>query len=37
MQTAYIYYHKCDWIYKNRSKSHITSYEIINFKDYIAL
>ena len=24
----------CDWIYGNRSKSHIGSYEIINFKDY---
>jgi len=27
----------CDWIYGNRSKSHIGSYEIINFKDFKAL
>ena len=27
----------CDWIYRNRSKSHIGSYEIINFKDFKAL
>jgi len=24
----------CDWIYGNRSKSHIGSYEIIDFKDH---
>ena len=24
----------CDWIYGDRSKSHIRSYEIIDFKDY---
>jgi len=24
----------CGWIYGNRSKSHIGSYEIINFKDF---
>ena len=24
----------CDWIYGNHSKSHIGSYEIIDFKDY---
>jgi len=24
----------CDWIYGNRSKSHIGSYEIIDFKDF---
>ena len=23
---------KCDWIYGNRSKSHVESYEIIDFK-----
>jgi len=27
----------CDWIYGNRSKSHIESYEIINFKDFKTL
>ena len=26
--------HKCDWIYRNHSKSHIESYEIIDSKDY---
>ena len=30
-------YHICDWIYRNRSKSHIGSYEIIDFKDFKAL
>ena len=24
----------CDWIYGNRSKSHIGSYEIIDFEDF---
>ena len=24
----------CDWIYENRSKSHIGNYEIIDFKDF---
>ena len=24
----------CDWIYGNRSKSHIGSYEIIDFKNF---
>ena len=28
---------KCDWIYGNRSKSHIGSYEIIDFKDFNTL
>ena len=28
---------KCDWIYGNHSKSHIGSYEIIDFKDFKAL
>jgi len=27
----------CDWIYGNRSKSHIGNYEIIDFKDFKAL
>ena len=27
----------CDWIYGNQSKSHIRSYEIIDFKDFNAL
>jgi len=27
----------CDWIYGNRSKSDIGSYEIIDFKDLNAL
>ena len=27
----------CDWIYGNRSKLHIKSYEIIGFKDFKAL
>ena len=27
----------CDWIYGNRSKSHIGSYEIIDFKDFNTL
>ena len=27
----------CDWIYGNHSKSHIGSYEIIDFKDFNAL
>ena len=27
----------CDWIYGNHSKSHIGSYEIINFKDFKTL
>jgi len=27
----------CDWIYENRSKLHIKSYEKINFKDFNAL
>ena len=26
----------CDWIYGIRSKSHIGSYEIVNFKDFSA-
>ena len=29
-------YKKCDWIYGNRSKSHIGSYEMIDFKDFKA-
>ena len=29
--------HICDWIYGNRSKSHIGSYEIIDFKDFNTL
>ena len=29
--------HKCDLIYRNRSKSHIGSYEIIDFKDFNTL
>ena len=29
--------YNCDWIYGNRSKLHIGSYEIINFKDFKAL
>jgi len=28
---------KYDWIYGNRSKSHIGSYEIIDFKDFNTL
>ena len=28
---------KCDWIYGNRSKSHIGSYEIIDSKDFNTL
>ena len=28
---------KCDLIYRNRSKSHIGSYEIIDFKDFNTL
>jgi len=28
---------KCDWINRNHSKSHIGSYEIIDFKDFKAL
>jgi len=28
---------KCGWIYGNRSKLHIGSYEIIDFKDFNAL
>ena len=27
----------CDWIYGNRSKSHIGSYKIINFKEFKAV
>ena len=27
----------CDLIYRNRSKSHIGSYEIIDFKDFNTL
>ena len=27
----------CDWIYRNRSKSHIGSYEIIDLKDFETL
>jgi len=27
----------CDWIYENRSKSHIGSYDIIDFKDFNTL
>jgi len=27
----------CNWIYGNRSKSHIGSYEIIDFKDFNTL
>ena len=27
----------CDWIYGNRSKSHIGSYEMIDFKDFNTL
>ena len=27
----------CDWIYGNRSKSHIGSYDIIDFKDFNTL
>ena len=26
----------CDWIYRNRSKSHIGSYEMIDFKGFKA-
>ena len=29
--------HICDWIYRNCSKSHIGSYEIIDFKDFKTL
>jgi len=29
--------HICDLIYRNRSKSHIGSYEIIDFKDFNTL
>ena len=29
--------HKCDLIYRNRSKSHIGSYEMIDFKDFDTL
>jgi len=27
----------CDWIYGNRSKLHIGSYDIIDFKDFDTL
>ena len=29
--------YNCDWIYGNRSKSHIGSYKIIDFKDFKTL
>ena len=29
--------HMCDWIYGNRFKLHIGSYEIIDFKDFNTL
>ena len=29
--------YNCDWIYGNRSKSHIGSNEMIDFKDFKAL
>ena len=34
---SYIESLNCDWIYGNRSKSHIGNYEIIDFKDFNAL